>query len=356
MHHDYLSPVLAGGLVAGLSALLLVPLLRPLAAHIGLLDQPGGRKAHLGSVPMVGGPAIFLAYVAALVLTGQFALWGWGALLVWTLIVVLGVWNDLRHIPVSIRVLVQVFAIVFLCDYAGTQLNSLGDLLGQGAQDLGWYALPLTVLGLIGVKNGINLIDGLDGLAGTQVLASLFWLAWLCALAARPDLLLLIVALAGAVIGFLAYNLRLPGRPARVFLGDSGSVFLGFSLGWIAVIGSQGEGAAFRPIEAVWMIGLPILDTIRVMLSRMVRRRSPFTPGRDHLHHLLLATGLSVNATVLLMFVLAMLFGAVAWLGRVLGLSEVLLLCAFLAVSLVYFLMGQYLDLRLVRRPTQESA
>lgn len=340
---------LTGAGVACVAAMLLLPLLRRFAVHLRLVDRPGGRKSHVGEVPLIGGLAIFVAYVAALVVTGNFALWGWGTFLVWTAIVMLGLWDDIRHIPVIIRVVVQVTAIVALCAHTGIQLRNLGDLTGQGPVLLGVLSLPVTILGLIGVKNGINLIDGLDGLAGTQVLAPLAWFFVLCLAGGRQDLVLTILPLAGAVTGFLVFNLHLPRRPATVFLGDHGSVFLGFTLAWIAVVGSQGGQAAFTPIEAVWVLGLPVLDTIRVMLSRLARHQSPFSPGRDHLHYLLVDSGLSVNATVGLLLMLSLLLGAVAWAGRILAVSEVLLLCLFLAVSLVFFLAGRYLEQRALR-------
>ncbi|MGH8453297.1 MAG: MraY family glycosyltransferase, partial [Nevskiales bacterium] len=285
-YNDSLVLALAGALTAWLSVMLLVPLLKPLATRMGLVDRPLGRKQHHGDIPLVGGLAIFAGYVASLLVMGQIELWRGAIFWVWLTLLCVGLWDDLGGLRVWLRVLIQITAIVLLCRSSGMRLEHLGNLTGDEPLILGQYALPVTILGLIGIKNGINLIDGLDGLAGTQVLVVLFWFVVLSLQNGVFALILLCAPLAGAVLGFLVFNLRLPGRPAQVFLGDHGSVFLGFTLGWVAVVGSQVTAPAFTPIEAVWVLGLPVLDTIRVMLSRMLRGLSPFTPGRDHLHHL----------------------------------------------------------------------
>ena len=338
-------PLLGAG-IAALAVVLLIPLLSPFALRAGLVDTPGGRKQHVGDIPLVGGVAIFTGYIFALLFIGV-DIWQGGLLGVWLALIVLGLWDDTGHLGVPVRVAVQVTAIVLLCHFSGIRLEHVGRLTGGEPVMLGWLALPLTILGLIGIKNGINLIDGLDGLAGTQVLVVLFWFI---ALGLQHDswtVVALSVPLAGAVLGFLVFNARLPNRPGRVFLGDHGSVLLGFTLGWFAVVGSQAaEAPAFTPMEAVWVLGLIVLDTIRVMLSRMVRRTSPFTPGRDHFHHLLLDLGLPVNAVVATLAVMSFLMGGLVWLGRRAGLEDVALLSLFLALSAGFFLLGQYLQAR----------
>jgi UDP-GlcNAc:undecaprenyl-phosphate GlcNAc-1-phosphate transferase len=336
-----------GALIACLAVVLLISLLIPLARRIGLVDKPRGRKQHSGDVPLVGGLAIFIGYVVALVAMGQEDLWRVPEFWVWLGLLLLSLWDDIRPIMVGVRVAAQVALILLLSHATGLRLEQLGYLMGDQLVVLGWLALPVTLLGLIGIKNGINLIDGLDGLAGTQVLSVLFWFSVLGMMNGLSFMLLLCAPLAGAVLGFLAHNLRFPGRPARVFLGDNGSVFLGFAVGWFAVIGSQRPIPAFAPIEAVWVLGLPVLDTIRVMISRMARRQSPFAPGRDHLHHLLLDCGWSVNAVVLAMFTAALAMGGVAWIGRLAGFSEALLFALFLLLSLAYLLGVQTLERRL---------
>jgi UDP-GlcNAc:undecaprenyl-phosphate GlcNAc-1-phosphate transferase len=338
---------LFGAGLALLIVLVLVPLLRPVALRVGLVDRPDARKRHVGEIPLVGGVTVFAGYMLALLAMGQQELWRVAEFWVWLGLLVLSLWDDIRHIKVGIRVLLQLLLIILLTAYSSMQLEQLGHLLGDRPLLLGNLALPVTILGLIGIKNGINLIDGLDGLAGTQVLVVLFWFMLLAFDSHVTLLLMLCAPLAGAVLGFLAYNLRLPGRPARIFLGDHGSVFLGFTLGWFAVIGSQRAIPAFTPIEAVWVLGLPVLDTIRVMVSRMARGLSPFSPGRDHLHHLLLDCGLSSNAVVLALLLASLAMGGVAWAGRVYGVSEMALFVGFLGLSLLFFVSAQYLDHRL---------
>jgi UDP-GlcNAc:undecaprenyl-phosphate/decaprenyl-phosphate GlcNAc-1-phosphate transferase len=339
--------LLAGAALAFVVTLVLVPVLRPVAIRVGLVDEPDARKRHQGTIPLVGGVAVFCGYMLALVALGQQELWRVSEFWVWVGLLALGLWDDIRVMKVGVRVLVQVLLLILLCTYSGMTLRNLGHLIGDQPVLLEAMALPVTLIGLIGIKNGINLIDGVDGLAGTQVLVVLFWFMVLAFDSHTFMLLWLCAPLGGAVLGFLAYNLRLPGRPARIFLGDHGSVFLGFTLGWFAVLGSQWSIPAFTPIEAVWVLGLPVLDTIRVMIARMARGLSPFAPGRDHLHHLLLDSGLSSNAVVLALLLASLAMGGVAWAGRLLGLSEMLLFLGFLALSLLYLVGVQYLDYRL---------
>ncbi len=337
----------AGALLALASVVVLVPLISRPALKYGLIDLPTGRKQHQGAIPLVGGLAIFIAYALSLLIMGHFDLWQGPLFWIWLMILLTGLCDDVGDLSVWLRVLIQISAIVMLCHFSGIRLEHLGRLTGEETVVLGHYSLPLTILGLIGVKNGINLLDGLDGLAGTQVLVVLAWFILLSIESQIALVPVLCMPLVGAVAGFLFFNLRLPTRPARAFLGDHGSVFLGFTLGWVAVVGSQMTSPAFTPIEAVWVLAIPVLDTIRVMLSRMLRGNSPFSPGRDHIHHLLLDTGWSVNAVVLLLMGASVLAGSVAWMGRLMHLPDVALLCAFLLLSAGYFLGTQHLAYRL---------
>lgn len=338
--------LLLGLATAFMAVIALVPLLRQPAIRYGLVDQPTERKRHLGSVPLVGGLAIFIAYALSLVAMDHLELWKGPIFWIWFLVLFVGLCDDVGDLPVWLRVLIQVSAIVLLCHFSGIRLEHLGRLTGDEPITLGVYALPLTILGLIGVKNGVNLLDGLDGLAGTQVLVVLTWFIFLSLENQAEAIPLMCIPLLGAVLGFLLFNLRFSARPARIFLGDHGSVFLGFTLGWVAVVGSQVSSPAFSPIEAVWVLGIPVMDTIRVMLSRMIRGESPFKPGRDHVHHLLLDSGWSVNAVVLLLMVASLMVGGVTWLGRMLHWPEVVLLCLFLLLSAGYFLGLQHLSRR----------
>jgi len=339
--------IFAGAISAFVFVFFSVPLCVFLAKRIGLIDLPQGRKQHTEETPLVGGLAIFIGYSMALVVMGEIYLWRLPLFCAWLVLIALGIWDDLGHVKVTVRVTVQILVIILLCLFSGMQLEHLGYLYGDEPVMLGGFALPITVLGLIGIKNSINLIDGLDGLASTQILVALSWFAIL----SYQNEIVLIVALcaplAGAVLGFLMYNLRLFKRLPRIFLGDHGSVFLGFTVGWYAIVGSQLSIPAFTPIEAVWILGLPVLDTIRVMLSRMLRGISPFTPGRDHLHHLLLEYGWSSNTVLMVLFLVSLLFGGIAWMGRLLNLSEMTLFFGFLLLSLGFFVGVQSLSRRL---------
>lgn len=327
--------ILAPG-VAALATAIILQVLRRAAPRCGLLDHPGGRKNHVGAIPLVGGLAVFLGLVVTTLWPGlpvppMLAI---GALI----LVAAGVWDDrheLSHHPKFIAQILAALGMVLLGDVG---LSRFGNLLGLGEVQASFAAVPLTIFCVVGVINAVNMIDGLDGLAGGVVLLALGWLTWVAYLSHRPEQMQVLAAAAGAVCGFLWFNLRRPGLArASVFLGDAGSLVLGFFLAWHTVDLSQGPSATMPPMVAVWILGVPLLDTVTLMIRRKLRGRSPFAADREHLHHLLQALGCSLQATVWLMLTAAGLLGAIGVAGWRLGWPEPLLFYSFMALFALYF-------------------
>lgn len=323
----------------------LIVLLRPLAVAIGLVDLPDARKSHQGPIPLIGGVAIFIAVGAACLVpqaTGLSA----GApeivsfLLGGLLLVCVGLVDDYIELSPFARLLAQTAAAIAMI-YGGIVLSDLGNLTPSGdTLWLGILAAPFTIFATIGVINALNMCDGLDGLSGSQALVSLTGFGIALSLWGYGGHAGLLLVLAGGVIGFLLFNMRLPGRSrAAIFLGDAGSMFLGFALTWFAISLSQGPKRVLHPAAALWFIMVPIMDAVAMMLRRMIKGRSPFSPDREHLHHILLLAGYSVNQTVTIM-------AAIAAAGVVVGLASVwwrwpdlLVAGAFLGTGLLYFWM-----------------
>lgn len=321
---------------AALFSLVATAALARLAFRVGLVDRPGGRKDHADPVPVVGGLALFLTLLVMAVVAGVRTVPA--AFLVAALVLVaVSVWDDIRELHHVPRFLGQVGAVLAMIYGAGVCLESLGDLLGWRPIGLGFLAVPLTVFAVVGLVNAMNMIDGMDGLAGSVALVALAWYGVAATLLGKAQLAALAWILCGALAGFLAFNLRLPWQPrARVFLGDAGSALLGFALAWFAVDLSQGPAPAMPPIAALWVVLLPLADTVSLIARRRSRGQSPFHADREHIHHYLQARGHSVNASLAVLVGVSALFGAVGVLGWRAGVPEPVLFWVFFFLYFAY--------------------
>src|SRR5258708_2039127 len=299
------------------------------AGILQLVDHPGGRKAHRRAVPLVGGLAIFVALLAAAFFFGIATSAGY-FLFALSIIIAGGMWDDVADISPRVKCAIQIVASLVMMWGAGVELSSVGDLLGWGPIGLWIFAVPMTIFAIVGVINSINMMDGLDGLGGSIALVAF---AWYAAVAADSGLVVQFktaLIFCGAIAGFLLFNLRFPWQPhARVFLGDAGSLMIGFALGWFAIDLTQGEGRTFPPIAALWVLLLPLADCVSLMTRRGSKRKSPFVADRHHIHHYLLARGFTHGQTLATLLGLSALFGAVGYFGWRLGVPEYALFWPF---------------------------
>jgi len=333
--------------VALLVSLVAVPLLMRLAPRVGLVDTPDARKQHQGAVPLVGGVAIFFASCLALGLADEWHAVPPGFVAAASVILLVGLLDDALELGPIIRFVVQAGAVWFAAASAGHLLPDLGRLTGQDVVALNTWSMVLTVVGILGIVNALNLIDGADGLAGGVSATALFWLLAAFALVGAGSghpvagyALPVLSAVLGGVLGFLYYNLRRRARRrAAVFLGDAGSLLLGFVLGWFAVGATLQPGTGdLPPAAALWVLWVPLYDTVGVMLRRVLAGRSPMRPDREHLHHLFQDLGYTPRQTVNRLIVLNFAGGAFGVLGWRFGVPEVVLLALFLLGFLVYVL------------------
>jgi UDP-GlcNAc:undecaprenyl-phosphate GlcNAc-1-phosphate transferase len=318
----------------------LLLVLRRLAPRIGLLDTPGGRKDHEGAVPLVGGLAMFIGFAFSLLLL-QESLGPLRALVAGaTLVVVVGVLDDLNELSSLSRFVVQIAAALMMVFWGGVELTDLGFLGSAGhLVELGLWSIPLTVFSTVGVINALNMIDGVDGLAGSVTALALAALILVALLGGDGVAASVLGTLLATVAAFLLLNLRLPWQPrARVFMGDAGSMFLGFVLAWYLIDCSQGEDRLISPVTALWLLGVPLIDTVTSMLRRILKRSSPFKPDREHFHHILQLAGFSPRATLGIMFGVSLLMAAVGLGAHYAGVPEWVMFYAFLALFAIYFL------------------
>ena len=269
-----------------------------LSGRVGLVDMPCERKLHTGDVPLIGGVAIFIGITVAVIVASQWLGMYVNGMFIGlsAAVLLIGLADDKWKLSPYSRFLL--YGVIGMAMVWGTdvRLDSLGGLFEGRTVHLGMFALPFTVFVVVGGINAMNMVDGLDGLAGSLAFITLFFVCLAKISAGNADDLLLLCMLLSGIAGFLTFNIRVPGRSrARVFLGDAGSTFLGFAITWFLISSTQGTERAMPPVLALWLFALPLMDTVVLIFRRIARGDSPFTPGHDHLHHLLLQNGFSTN-------------------------------------------------------------
>jgi UDP-GlcNAc:undecaprenyl-phosphate GlcNAc-1-phosphate transferase len=331
MNHPFLLPFLAIPVTAAL-----ILFFRRHALQLGVVDVPGGRKHHHGEIPLVGGLGMFGGLALIALATGSFLAGHAAFFAAVSLLVVTGFVDDRSGLSPRIRFVLQAIAALIMVFGAGIRLDNFGNLFGFGDVATGPFAAPITVFAVLGVINAINMIDGVDGLAGGVALIALLVFTAFAAAGGYLGLTMLL-PLAGVIIGFMVFNLRTPWRSkASVFMGDAGSVLLGFALAWYAVELAQAR-QAFTPITAIWILAIPLMDTNALMVRRVVKGRSPFSADREHLHHILQRAGFTPEQTVVIVCALTLLLAAIGVAGWWLGVPEYAMFYGFMALFGLYF-------------------
>ena len=291
-------------LIPFISTIAFILALYPIAIKIGLTDRPCHRKQHSEPTPLIGGLAVYLAILLTLSLShinlpNQIAFFTAA-----TLLVLVGLIDDYKTLGVKIRLLAQIAASLVMAEMADIKINDLGDIFAHGNVDLGNYATAFTVFAVVGGINAFNMIDGIDGLAGSLTLVSIMAIATMSWFFQNWALLDFCMVMIASIIAFLLFNLRIFGRNnAKIFLGDTGSTVFGFTVCWLAISASQGENRIITPTSVLWIIAVPLFDSVCIMIRRISKGRSPFDPDREHLHHILSLAGYSVNQILITLIV-----------------------------------------------------
>ncbi len=335
-----------GFLAAVIGSLALTPLVRATARRYSLFDPIDDRKVHSRQIPRIGGVAIFATVMATLGL-----LWGFSRDVEWgdagklsvilagaTAVMLLGLWDDLRPMPARLKFLGQI-AIAVGVYLAGVRVDLLSVPLG-GAASVELNAVLsaiVTVVWLVGITNAFNLIDGLDGLASGAALFALTTMFVVASIYGQTGAAFVTLVLAGATLGFLFFNFH----PASIFLGDSGSLFLGFMLAGIGLLSSQKSPTVVALAIPLVSLGLPVLDTALAIFRRFLRGKPIFSADRGHIHHRLLSLGHSPRKVALL------LYGACAVLA--LGAMLMVRQAAFIALVLLVVGLGVGLAVQRLR-------
>jgi UDP-GlcNAc:undecaprenyl-phosphate GlcNAc-1-phosphate transferase len=333
LHLDYLSLAVALFATALLSGLVFA-FGGSLASRVGLVDIPGGRKRHHGAVPLTGGAGLFLGILCGILIIRP-QIEGFGALAsALTLLFITGLVDDHRDLPALVKLLLQICAAVIVVHADSARIGGLGNLFYAGPLNLGWFSEPFTVVCIVAYVNALNMSDGIDGLAGSVALVAI---AALMVATGRRHFVAefqLLALFASGLLVFLVFNARHPLREkAGVFLGDSGSLLVGFFVAWavihVAVV--RQHGPIVTSSAALWIVGLPAIDLIVATTRRIIRRRSPFSADREHLHHILLAAGFSVNSTVAIIAGTSAAMAAIGLIGMYAKVNEIVMFAFFLA-------------------------
>jgi len=314
-------------------------MLKKPAVLIGLLDQPGGRKSHEGAVPLIGGIAMFCGFVLSALLLQLPSFKSFIPFISGMVImIVVGALDDYRDLSAKPKFFAQISAAALMVLWGGNAIANLGNLVGNGEIILGGIALPFTIFCVVGLVNALNLSDGLDGLAGGLALVASLALTVVATLLGSGMAVWLLL-LSSVIAGFLVFNLRHPLRKrASVFMGDAGSMMLGYALVWFAVHLTQRAGPHMPPVTAVWIFALPLMDTVAIMIRRISKGRNPFEGDREHLHHILLLAGYSHAQTVFILLALAVLMGGIGvgfWMA---GVPDFMAFFLFLGLFALYFM------------------
>lgn len=305
------------------------PLVRKFAVRIGALDRPNSRKVHRSLMPYLGGIAIYLGFIAVVLAAIPLSKSILGLILGSTIILILGVVDDLKELSPKVKLLGQIAAALLVIPF-GIRVDILTNPF-NGVLHLGVFSIPVTVFWIIAVTNAVNLIDGLDGLAAGVAGVAASTLAVVAWTLGQTTVVYLAVILAASTFAFLRYNFH----PARIFMGDGGAMFLGFALASLSVMGFTKGATLISLLVPVVILGIPILDTLFAIVRRYANHRPILQADRDHLHHRLLALGLTHRQTVLVIYSLSIILGGSAVLLTRLTTAQGVLILIFLSTSII---------------------
>ncbi len=319
--------------------MLILHKLRPLARRIKLIDN-----TYQKSIPLIGGIAMFCGFMLAL-LTLDMPLSGLRFLVAGaTILVIVGILDDFHELSISIRFITQIMVALLITVGGGIVIKDLG-IIGV----FGWFAEPLTILAILGAINAVNMTDGIDGLAGGLTLitiSALAFISWQANLYQSLNILLLLII---CLLAFLIFNLPYRKKSgAMIFMGDAGSMFLGFMVVWFLINLSQGEEPAMSPVAVLWIFALPLFDMTTSIIFRTLKGSSPCARDRKHMHYILLGLGFTVQKTLFILLGTASLIAVSGLFGFYLGVSETIMFWMFMGLFGLYFIL--YLKLVAISR------
>ncbi|WP_100332384.1 glycosyltransferase family 4 protein [Bacillus xiapuensis] len=314
-----------------IASLLITPLVKKLAIAVGAVDKPNYRKVHQKIMPRMGGLAIFFSFIIGMLILQPYAEFN-AAIIVGSIIIILtGVLDDRFELSAKVKLAGQVLAALIVVVYGGVQVEFINLPFG-GQMEFGYLSIPLTILWIVGITNAINLIDGLDGLAAGVSSIALLTISLVAFM--KGDVYVMSVALIvlGSTLGFLRYNFH----PAKIFMGDTGALFLGYIISVLALLGFKNITVVSLIIPII-ILGVPITDTFFAIVRRKVNKQPLSAPDKSHLHHCLLRLGFTHKQTVLIIYAIASMFGLAAVIFTKATLWGAIILIGVLVIAIELF-------------------
>lgn len=316
--------------VSLLTVLILTPIVKKIAIKIGAVDQPSNRKVHDKIMPRMGGLAIFIGVAAGVLAAGIYNETKMTAITVGAfIIVILGILDDKYQLSAKVKFFVQL-AVAIMIVSTGLKMDFFSVPFLTERLELGWVAYPLTVLWIVGITNAMNLIDGLDGLGAGLSVIGLSTIAVMALSGGKILILSLSLVVIGSTLGFLFYNFH----PAKIFMGDTGSLFLGYVISVLSLLGLYKSVTLFSIIIPIIILGVPIFDTTFAVIRRILNKQPISAPDKSHIHHRLMAFGLSHRTAVIIIYLIGFIFSVSAILLK----SATIWLSLFIIFVLIVFM------------------
>lgn len=310
-------------------------IMRPVAEKIGLVDKPNFRKRHQGVIPLIGGIALYLGNLAFYFLEWEQMRLPSLYLIALTILLIIGVLDDRFDISPFLRAGIQA-VLAGAMIYSGLSIENLGQLIAPFSLEIGALGVVLTVFITIGVINAFNMIDGIDGLLAGLSSVSFAGLGTLMYLDEQYSLAGWCLAIVLILLPYALFNLSVFGMKWKVFMGDSGSTLIGFTIIWILLLSTQGQGHPISPITGLWLIAVPLIDMVAVFFRRLKKGKSPFRPDRLHIHHLMMRAGLSSREALAVITLGAALCATIGVMSEVYYWNQWMMFIGFITLFFLY--------------------
>lgn len=316
-------------------------LLRPIAFKLKLVDEPNHRKLHANATPLIGGIAIFLAFMLVVLMLPISLLPYRTLLLGMSILIIVGILDDFYDISPKLRLLIQIFCAALIVFPGHMVLGHWGYIFSASKP----FMLPFpiaaifTILFVVGFLNATNMLDGQDGLVGGICIVELLGFVYICYKLAIAHALAMQLVMIGCLLGFLIFNFRGFGRKqAAVFLGDNGSTLLGYFIAWFAVYLSQDSMNAdqFPPVLFLWILAYPVFDMIGSIIRRLIYKQSPLRPDRGHFHHLLHRIGIRVEFSSPILYLFSIVLSMAGFLLLQYGVSQQVSFIIYITVMIAF--------------------
>lgn len=315
-----------------LCSFFITPFVKKLAFLIGATDKPNHRKVHQKIMPRLGGLAIYISFLIGIFIFSPSKEPHLAIMLGGLIIIITGILDDIYELSAKIKLILQLAAAFTVVLIGGVQVQIEFITLPWGKVEFGFFAIPFTILWIVAVTNAINLIDGLDGLAAGVSSIALITIAGMAIIMGNTYVVAVAALVLVSTLGFLIYNFH----PAKIFLGDTGALFLGYMIGVLSLLGFKGV-TMISFIVPILILGVPLSDTFFAIIRRLINKQPISAPDKSHLHHRLLKMGYTHRQTVLMIYAIAAMFGLIAVIFSQAKTLGALLLIAVLIIVIELF-------------------